>query len=320
VIHPDVTIPNGVKLGDFVTIGKGAIIGPDVTIASNVIIGEGAEIGARSHLGPFCILGNSVKVGSNTSMLSHCHIEGLVILGNGNKLAAFCHFRGLGYTTKIGNGNNFSSHVTIGLDPENYSTRPPPTGGIEIGNENCFRETSCVHGPEGKRGGELDGTTRIGNKCYFMNMAHIAHDNQIEDLVTLAPSVMLGGYTRIMYKANVGIGASVHQYSTIGPFCMVGQHTNLTCDALPYTLVTNRGANGRPSSNMINVVGLTRSGRATDEEVVELERFYKDKYNPRKPWIADQIPKPAWFSEDMAKFDHHRKCQEKQRPVTPITF
>eukprot|EP00930_Biecheleria_cincta_P054812 TRINITY_DN41211_c0_g1_i1.p1 TRINITY_DN41211_c0_g1~~TRINITY_DN41211_c0_g1_i1.p1 ORF type:complete len:1928 (-),score=287.72 TRINITY_DN41211_c0_g1_i1:320-6103(-) len=320
VVHEDVTIPNGVKLGDFVTIGKGTVLGPDVTIASHAVIGEGVEIGARSHFGPFCTLGNSVKVGTDTVMTSHCHIEGLVVLGNGNRLAAFCHFRGLGYRTRIGHHNNFSSHVTIGLDPENYSTRPPPTGGIEIGNGNCFRESSNVHGPEGKRGGELDGTTRVGNDCYFMNMVHIAHDNIIEDKVTLAPSVMLGGYTRIMYKANVGIGTSVHQYSTIGPFCMVGQHTSLTCDALPYMLVTNRGADGRAVSNMLNVVGLTRSGRATGEEVAELENFYKGTYNARKPWLKDQVPKPTWFSEDMARFDHHRKCQEKQRSVTPICF
>lgn len=279
------------------------------------------EVGSCSRLGPFCILEDSVKLGCSTVMTSHCHIEGLVALGEGNKFAAFCHIRGLGYQTTIGNNNSFSSHVTIGLDPENYTTRPPPTGGIKIGNDNCFRESSCVHGPEGTRGGELDGTTIIGNKCYFMNMAHIAHDNIIEDQVTIAPSVMLGGYTRVMKKANIGIGTSVHQYSTIGPFCMVGQHTNLTCDALPFTLVTNRGSNGRASSNQLNVVGLTRSGRATEEQVRELDKFYMDTYNPRKAFIKDQIPSAkAWFFEDMARFDYHRRCQEKQRTVGPICF
>merc|ERR1719443_1635273 len=145
-----------------------------------------------------------------------------------------------------------------------------------------------------------------------MNMVHIAHDNIIEDQVTIAPGVMLGGYTRIMFKANVGIGTSVHQYSTIGPFCMIGQHTNLTCDALPYTLVTNRGSDGRPASNTINFVGLTRSGRATEEQVEEVEQFYMDTYNPRKAVVKDQVPSAkAWFFGDMARFDHHRKCQEK---------
>ena len=40
VIHEDVTVPNGVKLGDFVTIGRGTVLGAEVIIASNVVIGD----------------------------------------------------------------------------------------------------------------------------------------------------------------------------------------------------------------------------------------------------------------------------------------
>eukprot|EP00928_Gymnodinium_smaydae_P010354 TRINITY_DN13896_c0_g1_i1.p1 TRINITY_DN13896_c0_g1~~TRINITY_DN13896_c0_g1_i1.p1 ORF type:complete len:420 (-),score=8.45 TRINITY_DN13896_c0_g1_i1:69-1292(-) len=320
-VDEDVTIANGVKLGAFVTIGKGSVLHPNVRIASNVALGEGVDIGSDSSLGPFCVIGDFVKMGRNATVASHCNLDGKVILGNGNKLGPFCHFRGIGYVTDIGDNNVFSSRVTIGLEPENYNTRPQPTGGIRIGNDNCFRESVNVHGPEGHRGGELDGTTIIGNRCYIMSLSHIAHDNILEQLVTLATGVKLGGYTRVMYKANVGIGASVHQYSTIGPFCMVGMQSCLTCDAMPYTIVTNRGADGRATSNTLNVIGLTRSGRATTEEIAELEQFYNHKYNPRKPYLKEQVSSAnVWYYDDFSRFDYHRKCQDKRRPVCPLAF
>ncbi len=77
-------------------------------------------------------------------------------------------------------------------------------------------------------------TTSIGKNCLIMHGAHIAHDCVVGDDVTLSHNVVLAGHVTVMRNANIGISAGVHQWCTIGSYCMVGMHSAVIHDLPPF--------------------------------------------------------------------------------------
>eukprot|EP00747_Dinoflagellata_sp_TGD_P069839 gnl/TRDRNA2_/TRDRNA2_156314_c4_seq1.p1 gnl/TRDRNA2_/TRDRNA2_156314_c4~~gnl/TRDRNA2_/TRDRNA2_156314_c4_seq1.p1 ORF type:complete len:163 (+),score=34.60 gnl/TRDRNA2_/TRDRNA2_156314_c4_seq1:32-490(+) len=146
-----------------------------------------------------------------------------------------------------------------------------------------------------------------------MRHAHVAHDGLLEDRVVLTMGVQLAGYVRVMHHANIGVGSVVHQFSTVGPFCMIGMGTPVTRDPIPFTMYTAR--DGQPEGSIqINKVGLERALKKSAEEIKELEVFYEETFSPLKGPMAPQMPKASWFKDDLEAFDRHRAAQERKRP------
>mmetsp|Transcript_143666 Transcript_143666/g.253724 ORF Transcript_143666/g.253724 Transcript_143666/m.253724 type:complete len:242 (+) Transcript_143666:449-1174(+) len=239
------------------------------------------------------------------------------MFGTGNNLHSHCRITaGAGVMTVFGNDNVCRSHVSVGNDPEDYVDFPKPAGDIRIGNSNTFCENVMIHAPYREIENPI---TSIGNNCYLMANAHVAHDNILEDRVVLAAGACLAGFVRVMYKANVGIGATVHQDTTIGPYCIVGMGTPVTNDVLPFTTYVAR--DGQPQgSAQLNSIGLSRSGK-TEDEICAVEDFYTEVYNPAIGNLASQVPEGAWYKEMFQLYDHCRRQQRRGgRAVGSILF
>lgn len=127
---------------------------------------------------------------------------------------------------KIGNNVKISHYVVIGEDAEHRKGDTDREQCITIGDDTVIREHAVVqrglkkHGDASKESRYFG--TSIGARCYIMHGAHVAHDCQVGDDVTLSPYVVLGGHTVVLDGANLGIGASTHQNTTIGACAMVG--------------------------------------------------------------------------------------------------
>jgi UDP-N-acetylglucosamine acyltransferase len=180
-----------------------------------------------------------------------------VQIGDGNVIGPYAVVIG---KVLIGDGNWIGPNAIIGT-PSQMRGYPHPTSwdgdecevGIEIGNGNIVREFVTIH----------TGTTqitRIENGCYFMTQAHVPHDAQIENDVTLSNSVQIGGHTVVQNGANIGLGSVVHQRTVIGAKAMIGMGSVITKDVLPYGLVYGAPARLRGG----NLVGMDRSGISTE--------------------------------------------------------
>ncbi len=288
----------------------------DDKIGAFVIIEPGANLGPGVKIGPFSRIASGAFVGEGTVIGSHVTIDSGVRIGSHNKIGNYCWISGP--DTTIGDRNEFVSHNVIGTRAEDYTHHNnEPTGPVIVGNANVFREYVTIHAPEGERGGELDGTTQIGNACYCMRGSHVGHDNRIEDGVTLACNVVLAGYVRVMEGANLGISVSVHQYTTIGSKTMIGMGSDVLSDVPPYVLVTSTGGLNRIED--LNTVGLMRAGRS-DAEIGMLETWYQDEYRPSGgsgSMTADSCV-DAWFSSDIQRFLTHRSRQHRNRPLVSV--
>ena len=60
------------------------------------------------------------------------------------------------------------------------------------------------------------GVTTLGNRNLIMAGSHVGHDCHIGSLCIIANNVMLGGHVVVGDRANLGGGAGVHHFTTIG--------------------------------------------------------------------------------------------------------
>ncbi len=153
-------------------------------------------------------------------------IEGDVVIGEGSEVGAFCYLKG---PLLIGKNNKIYPHVVMGEGPE-HRTKPTPVGPIIIGDMNHIREFCVLQRGTGDR------TTQIGNNCYLMDHVHIAHDCLIRDNVNIAPNTVLAGHVIIDSNSNISLNVSVHQFSTIGAYSMIGMGGVVTKDIPPFTV------------------------------------------------------------------------------------
>lgn len=161
-------------------------------------------------------------------------IEGDVQIGEDSWVGAHCYLLG---PLRIGARTRVFPHVTLGCEGEHR--RRGPVGTIVVGDDTLLREHVVVQRGTGDR------DTTIGSHVYAMSHSYVAHDCWVEDHVTLSPRVSLAGHTRVMRAANVGMGASAHQFSTIGAHAMVGMGAVVTKDIPPFALVTGNPARFR---------------------------------------------------------------------------
>mmetsp|Transcript_10214 Transcript_10214/g.16936 ORF Transcript_10214/g.16936 Transcript_10214/m.16936 type:complete len:448 (+) Transcript_10214:109-1452(+) len=321
-IDSSARIEEGVSIGPFTIVEADAVIRKGTVIASHCVIEAGACLEAGCRVGRFTVVGSRVTLGPGTVVDTHCSLggSGTVRIGANNRIGSHCRITAIApWETVLGDRNELHTQVIMGFGPQDYNTRPPPAGGIVIGNDNVFRDCVSIDAACGThQGSQADAKTQIGNSCYIMRNAHIAHDGLLEDRVVLTMNVQLAGYVRVMHHANIGVGAVVHQYSTIGPYCMIGMGTAVTRDPLPFTTYLARLGLASEGAVSVNRVGLARGAMKSEEQIDEIEAFYWADFSSLKGPLADQTSEDRWFYQDLKAFDHHRASQDARRPLSNL--
>lgn len=248
-----------------------------------------AEIGANVEIGPFCIVEPGAIVADDCKLISHVSIKTGTQLGRGN-------FVGEG--TVLGGLAQYKGHI------EEH-------GQLVIGDGNVFREHVTVH-----RALHAGTETVLGNNCYLMVGAHIAHDCQVGSDVTLTNGVMLGGHVEVGDRCCLGGNSAVHQFCRIGRLAMVGGCTKVVQDVPPFVLTDG------PSSLIVglNRVGLRRAGFGR-EEIMQLKAAYRLIYRQGLTFneMVDSLKSsfPLGVASEFAKFFESGRrgfVQERRSP------
>ena len=248
----------------------------NVEIGDNAIIRCSGSIGEGVKIGNGVILEGAITVGAGTRIDHGTVVRGNVKIGRNNWIYPYC---------VIGGGPQHLTHREASIEDsiKGFS-------GIQIGDGNVIREFSTIHLPIHKR------RTALGNDCYLMAYAHIAHDCQIYDRVVLANKTTLGGHSIIFSNANLGYGNNVHQFCKIGAHTMIGMGCNITKDVLPFALIN------RNKFTKINRIGMERSGIGRDE-IDKIEAIYATgAWRRRRPAATEAADGPAWYAKEIARF------------------
>jgi len=199
-------------------------------IHTTAVVESGAELGQDVSVGPFAYveagarLGDGCVIGAHAAILRHaclgarCRVHAGAVLGD---LPQDLGFKG---------GESF----------------------VRIGDDCVLREGVTVH-----RGTQAGTETKIGNRCYLMASAHVAHNVTRGDGVILANGVMLGGYVQIGDKAFLSGNCMVHQFTRVGRLAMMGGGSGTSKDVPPFCTVRPLGFNRILG---LNVVGMRRAG------------------------------------------------------------
>ncbi|HEY0638829.1 MAG TPA: UDP-N-acetylglucosamine acyltransferase [Pseudonocardiaceae bacterium] len=222
------------------------------------VIGPDVRLGERVAIGPHAVLVGNCVVGDD------CWIGPGVVIGTPPEVAGITHEAG------------WSSEDAA-----------PGLPGVVIGAGTILREGSMVH-----RGWKAEATV-LGAGCYLMNKVYIAHDCRIADNVTMASTATLGGHVRVGPRANLGMGATVHQFRVVGPGAMVGMGSVVTRDVPPFGTVHGNPARLRG----VNRVGMSRAGVA-DETIETVGSAYAEHRLPDPGGLADVAAEAfTWWGE-----------------------
>jgi UDP-N-acetylglucosamine acyltransferase len=220
-------------------------------IHATAVVDPGAKLGAGVEIGPYSVIGPEIVLGDGTRLQSHVVLEGRVKIGSGNL---------------IGHGS------IIGTPPQDLSFSSDRKTGVEMGDDNVFREHCTVHR------GSADGTvTKIGNKNFLMAGAHVGHNCEIGDNVIIANNCLLGGHVRVDDSAFLGGGCVFHQHTHIGRLALTQGLSAFGKDIPPFVIAAERN-----SVFGLNVVGLRRaafSGKDRDEIKTAFKLLYLSGLN-----------------------------------------
>lgn len=189
------------------------------------------ELANDVEVGPFCLIDGRVRIGPRTRLIGHATILG---------------------ETEIGADNVIHPTAVIGDEPQDLAYTGGPRR-VKIGDRNVFREGVTIH-----RGSEHGEVTVVGDRNFFMQNAHAAHDCRVGNDTIIAGGALLAGWVEVGDRALVSGNCVVHQYVRIGRLAMMRGLSRTSRDVPPFCLMdlthTLRG---------INVVGLRRAGVST---------------------------------------------------------
>ena len=211
-----------------------AVVHPSARLDPSVEVGPGAVIGPETVIGPGCLIG------------PHCVVEHAT-LGRDNRLIAGCY---------------------VGTPPQDLKYAGEPTRLI-MGDRNMVREGVTLN-----RGTTATRETRIGSRCLFMALSHVAHDCRVGDGIIMANASGLAGHVHVGDNVIISTMIGIHQFVRIGRLAMVSAGAMVGKDIPPFCMAQGDRARLRG----LNAIGLRRAGfspaaiRALKDAYLELFR------------------------------------------------
>lgn len=219
-----------------------AIIDPEAVIAPDV------------QIGPYAIIEGPVEIGSGCVIEGHACLSGPLIMGR----------------------DNFVGHAAVlGKSPQHRGYRGEPTG-IQIGDDNVFREFVTVH-----RGTvQGNGVTVVGSRNMFMCGSHVGHDARVGNGCTVVNNALVGGHVVLDDDCILAGATAVQQRVRIGRLAMLGGTGGTTKDVPPFIL-----QQGYNCVTGLNIVGIRRAGFST-ASINALRQVFRVLYREGRPLSA----------------------------------
>jgi UDP-N-acetylglucosamine acyltransferase len=237
-----------------------AVVDPDAVIAPDV------------QVGPYAIIEGAVRIGSGCVVEAHACLCGPMTLGR----------------------HNFVGHgAVLGKGPQHKGYRGEATG-LEIGDENVFRELVTIH-----RGTvQGNGVTTIGHRNLFMVGSHVGHDVRVGNGCTIVNNALVAGHVTLEDDCILSGNTAVQQRVRVGRLAMLGGTGGTTKDIPPFIL-----QQGYNCVTGLNIVGLRRAGLA-HASIDALRQVYRVVYREGRPLSAalDRIEAEFGHVPEVAEF------------------
>ncbi len=220
-------------------------------IHPTAIIDPEAMIDPSAEIGPYVVIEGPVRIGADTRVRSHVFLAGW---------------------TEIGQRCDIHPFAVIGHLPQDFHFE----GGrsfCKIGDDVVIREHVTIH-----RGTQPESTTEVGDRCFLLTHAHVAHNCRLGRGVTMINGSAVAGHVTVDDGATIGVCTLVHQFVRIGRLAFLAGQGRIGMDVPPF--MTAFGA-----STIVhhNLVGLRRAGFSA-EELREIRQAFRTLYRSGLPF------------------------------------
>jgi len=199
-------------------------------IHPTAIVERGAQVAPDAVVGPWCRVAAAASIGAGVELKSNVVIEG---------------------RTEIGPRTVVYPFAVLGGPPQHLGYKGEETA-LKIGADCVIREhaTANLGTAQGR------GVTVIGDKCFMMTGAHVAHDCVVGSNVIFANNATLGGHVVVGDHVFLGGLCAIHQFTRIGSFAFIGGCAAVTADVIPYGSAVGNHA----ELVSLNIIGMKRRG------------------------------------------------------------
>ncbi len=218
-----------------------------MSIHATAIVHPSAQIAEGVEIGPYAIIEAEVSIGKGSSVGAHAVI---------------------GKWTELGENNQIYHMASIGAAPQDLKYKGEECW-TRLGSGNVIREFATIH--RGTVTGHAE--TVLGNNNLMMAYSHVAHDCVVGNGNVFANSATLAGHVTIQDNVILGGLVAIHQFVTIGSYCMLGGGTLVGLDIPPYMIATS-GGKREAALRGLNLIGLKRRG-FSDAAISNLKKAYK---------------------------------------------
>lgn len=195
---------------------------------------------------PTAVVDPRAEVDPSAEIGAHAVIEGPVRIGARTRIYARAVLTG---GARLGEDNEVHYGAVLGDTPQDLAFGGAESF-LEIGDGNVFREHSTIH-----RGTKPGTTTLIGDRNYFMQNSHVAHNCRIGNDAIVAGGALLSGYVELGDRGFVSGNCVVHQFVRIGRLAMLRGLSRTSRDVPPFCIM-----DGTHTVRAVNLVGLRRAG------------------------------------------------------------
>jgi UDP-N-acetylglucosamine acyltransferase len=201
-------------------------------------------VAADVVIGPYCVIGPGVVLAGGVRLHENVIVKGETEIGERTEIFPFAS---IGQTGQI----------------MGYTGLP---GKLKIGAGCVLREYVTIN--VGSEKGDL--VTEIGDNCFLMMGAHVAHDCKVGRNVVMVGYSGLSGHCVVGDFAIISGHSGVHQFVRIGESAFVGALSGIENDVIPFGMALGNRARLRG----LNIVGLKRRG-IEKSRIQELRLAYR---------------------------------------------
>lgn len=209
-------------------------------VHATAVVDPAAQLGEGVNVGPYAVIGPKARLGARCQVGPHCVIENV----------------------RAGEDNRFNASVFAGTPPQDIRNSGDEFF-VVIGKGNTFRECVTLN-----RGTKSD--TLIGDGCFVMAYAHVAHDCRVGNGVILVNNATLAGHVQVEDGAILSGFAAAHQFCRVGRLAMVSGLSGVVLDIPPFCTATGT----RAELAGLNLVGMRRGGVPKDS-IRQVREAYK---------------------------------------------
>lgn len=164
----------------------------------------------------------------------------------------------------VGPGCKIHAGAILGGLPQDLAYKDSESY-VRIGARVVIREHVTIN-----RGTKPGSETVVGDDCFLMAGAHLAHNVRIGQRVILANGVLLAGYVEVGDRVFLGGNSAVHQFCRVGRLAMMSGCAALSKDLPPFCVMGGCSLN---RVRGVNIVGMKRAGMSPEERTLVRRAF-----------------------------------------------